>query len=74
MTRVEKWVRELTEEVGGSSPFKIGDRVKRPDGRTVQITGGQYWGEYGISNFWHWREVLPDGSLSKIEEYGYGWR
>jgi hypothetical protein len=70
---VADWVREITEEVLGGPPFKIGDQVKHPSGRTVQITSGQYWGDYGISNHWHWREVLPDGTLSEKEEYGYGW-
>jgi hypothetical protein len=58
----------------GGAPFAIGDRVKHPSGRTVEITGGQYWGTHGLSNFWDWREVLPDGSLSTKKECGYGWR
>lgn len=70
---VADWVREFTEEALGASPFDVGDEVKHPDGRTVRITRGQYWGTYGISNFWYWREVLPDGELGE-EEYGYGWR
>lgn len=71
---VAPWAKELTEEVMGGPPFAVGDQVKHPDGRTVQITSGQYWGEHGLSNFWYWREVLPDGSLSPTEEHGYGWR
>lgn len=70
---VAPWAKSLTEEVLGGAPFKIGDVVKHPDGRTVKITGGQYWGEYGLSNFWDWREVLPEGELGKPES-GYGWR
>ncbi len=70
---VEPWIIQLTESVIGSSPFRIGDIVKRPDGREVKIISGQYWGAYGLSNFWRWREIMPDGSLSKIEEQGYGW-
>jgi hypothetical protein len=70
---VKPWVKEMVEHVVGSAPFKVGDRVKHPDGRLVQITSGQYWGEHGISNHWSWREVLPDGSLSGKEEHGYGW-
>ena len=70
---VPDWSVALTEEVFGGAPFAIGDTVKTPDGRTVRITGGQYWGTYGLSNFWDWREVLPDGSLSSVEECGYGW-
>jgi len=37
----------------------------------VLITGGQYMSQTGVSNFWDWRRVLPDGSLSKTE-HGYG--
>jgi hypothetical protein len=67
----EEWVKELTESVMGGPPFKVGDVVKR-DRRIVKIVGGQYWGEYGLSNFWYWREVLPDGLGP--EEHGYGWK
>jgi len=69
---VKQWVKDLVEDVCGTSDLKVGAVVKHPDGRTVKITSGQYWGTYGLSNFWHWREVLPDGSLGK-EESGYGW-
>lgn len=67
------WVKDLVEEVTGGPPFEIGDTVLHPSGRKVKITSGQYWGRYGISNFWYWREVKPDGSLGP-EEHGYGWR
>lgn len=72
MTRVADWVRALTEEVMGASPFAVGDTVTHPDGRTVRIVGGQYWGTYGLSNHWYWQEVLSDGSLGP-KENGYGW-
>jgi len=71
---VQDWVKEITEQHFGGTPFDVGDTVKHPDGRTVEITEGQYWGAYGLSNFWYWREVMYDGSLSKKEEHGYGWR
>lgn len=71
MTQVADWVREIVEEVGGGSPFAIGDVVETVSGRKVKITNGQYWGTYGVSNHWYWREVLPDGGLGP-EEYGYG--
>jgi hypothetical protein len=73
LTKVESWVVELTEEVMGGSPFEIGDTVRHPDGRMVQIMNGQYWGTHGVSNFWYWREVRHDGSLGP-EECGYGWK
>lgn len=71
MTSVKAWVTDLTESVLGGAPFAIGDVVTHPDGRTVKITGGQYWGEHGLSNFWYWRE-LKEGCLG-AEEHGYGW-
>lgn len=74
MTRVPLKVRNIAERALGGPPFAIGDQVKHPDGRTVEITAGQYWGLHGLSNFWRWREVLPDGNLSDKEEHGYGWR
>jgi hypothetical protein len=72
---VAGWVKDLTEGVLGGPPFKIGDVVKHPDGRTVQITDGQFWGAHGLSNFWYWREVRSDGSLDPVVESGsgYGW-
>ena len=53
--------------------MRVGAVIRHPDGRTVKITDGQFWGEYGVSNFWHWHEVMPDGSLSDKRECGYGW-
>lgn len=74
MTNVASWVKNMVERHTGSSPFEIGMTVKHPDGRPVKIVDGQYWGEHGVSNFWRWKEVLKDGSLSDKTEYGYGWR
>ena len=73
MTKVASWVQKLTEDILGGPSFKIGDVVTHPDGRQVKIMGGEYWGEFGISNFWYWREVNPDGNLSRKLEHGYGW-
>lgn len=38
----------------------------------VYITGGVQFGTDGLSNYWTWRRVLSDGSLSDEEESGYG--
>ena len=75
MTRDEdlfKIARQVSEEVLGPAPFTVGDKVRHPDGRSVQIVGGQWWGEHGLSNFWYWRPVLEDGTLGETES-GYGW-
>jgi hypothetical protein len=71
---VEAFAKSLSESVLGGPPFQIGDVVRHPSGRSVQITEGQYWGTHGLCNFWCWREVLLDGSLSDQQEQGYGWR
>ncbi len=37
----------------------------------VVITGGSYYGASGgVSNFWYWREILPDGTLGE-QKHGY---
>jgi hypothetical protein len=65
-------VRRLTQEFFPCT-LAIGKVVRHPDGRMVKVIGGQYWGTHGLSNFWYWREVKEDGSLSEREESGYGW-
>jgi len=74
MTKVAQWVRNIVErEFGGH--LEVGMVTTNPEtGKAVRITDGQYWGEHGLSNFWYWREVLPDGSLSEVEGHGYGWQ
>jgi hypothetical protein len=37
----------------------------------VKVINGQYWGEYGVSNFWYWRIVGKNGQLSKNTYCGY---
>ena len=44
--------RSITEEVTGGAHFDVGDTVEHPSGRTVKITGGSWWGTYGLSNHW----------------------
>jgi len=57
MTRVDPWVQQLTEAVLGGSPVEIGKRYQHPQDGLIEITSGQYWGEYGISNFWTWKVI-----------------
>lgn len=68
---VKPWVQEIIDETFGPH-LEIGMVTKHPDGRTVKIVDGQYMGTFGLSNFWDWQEVLPDGTLGK-KECGYGW-
>jgi hypothetical protein len=69
---VSPQVKQIVEDVYGKSEMSVGKDLTHPDGRTVRITGGQYWGTYGVSNFWYWRPVNLDGTLGP-EECGYGW-
>lgn len=73
MSEVKPWVREMTEEVIGGSPFHVGQTVKTDTGKTVKIVSGQYWGRYGISNFWWWKYLRSDGTLEEVTWCGYGY-
>ena len=64
---------KFTSSVIPPSKRKVGGDFIHKDGRTVRIVGGQYWGTHGLSNFWDWREILADGTLSEKIECGYGW-
>lgn len=73
MTKVLPEMQELVEGVFGKPTLEVGMIITHPKtGKLVKITGGSYWGTYGVSNFWYWREVLTDGTLSKNEDCGYG--
>lgn len=69
---VAQWIKDITEQACGKNPLHIGLVIKTDDGRKVKIVDGQYWGEYGLSNFWYWQEVLTKGNLGK-KECGYGY-
>lgn len=38
----------------------------------VYVTSGRYMGQYGVSNFWNYKKIKPDGSLSVKELGCYG--
>lgn len=71
---IEPWVRELSERQFGGAPFKVGDRVLHSEDGLVEIISGNYWTAGGLSNFWYWKKVLPDGTLDAEKRSGYGWR
>jgi hypothetical protein len=54
---VEQWVKDLTEEVMGGPPVEIGKRYMHPEDGLIEVTSGQYWGDYGLSNFWYWTVI-----------------
>lgn len=60
---VDDWVKRMTENVIGGSPVEIGKFYLHPEDGLIKITAGQYWGEHGLSNFWHWL-VIQTGEES----------
>jgi hypothetical protein len=68
---MEPWVKDIVEATYGSR-LSVGLITKHPDGRTVKIISGQFWGTYGVSNHWRWHEIKSDGTIGQ-EETGYGW-
>lgn len=68
---VKQWVKDMVDATMPSQ-MEVGKRLRHPDGRMVEVVDGVRWGEFGLSNFWEWREIREDGSLGKIER-GYGW-
>lgn len=38
----------------------------------VQITGGKYFSNGRLSNFWYWKRISPRGKVLSKEECGYG--
>lgn len=61
---VEKWARELTEEVLGGPPVRKGGRYLHPVDGAIEVIDGQYWGQHGVSNFWYWT-VLSTGERNQ---------
>lgn len=52
---VADWVKKITEDVMGGSPLEKGKRYLHPEDGVIEVTGGSYWGNHGLSNFWYWR-------------------
>ena len=66
------WVQQMVLDAMGKH-LEIGMMTKHPDGRTVKIVDGQFFGSSGgLSNWWTWQEVKEDGYLCP-KESGYGW-
>jgi hypothetical protein len=57
--------KDIVEKVFGHIPVpEIGKRYLY-NNRVVEVTSGQFWGTYGVSNFWKFRYVNPDGTLGE---------
>lgn len=66
------WCREIHDECFGRCELEI-CQVHDIHGKPCVIVGGAYWGTYGVSNFWDWQEVLPDGLGPRQGGYGGDW-
>ena len=75
--------KQTNEAKGQSSINKSHDRFRDmlwvgqkvtvvADGREVIIVDGEYMSNGRISNFWYFREILPNGTMSPKREHGYG--
>lgn len=64
---------QMNAELAAQSKMKVGEVVMHPDGYKVYVTDGQYLSNGRVSNFWYWKRVNEDGSLSETTEHGYGW-
>jgi hypothetical protein len=62
---VNGFVRTLVETMRGAMVDPVVGEVWIYDGKRVWITGGSFWGEHGISNFWNFRYILEDGTLGE---------
>lgn len=84
MTHVDPGVVEFVHAIMGGSRLAVGaiylwdrnaDREKGGSaesvGVPVEITGGQYWGAYGVSNFWDWQLLNPEGRPDGKKYCGY---
>ena len=83
---VQKWVKDLMIEFDTElnqittpqhnqivlfKPFRDNKDYKIGDVYKVEIIDGQYWGTFGLSNFWSWYRLDENGN-SVRKESGYG--
>ncbi len=71
--QLKVFASSINSDLESKSLMKIGKRLQHPDGYLVEITNGQYLSNGRVSNFWYWKRVNKNGTLSKVEEHGYGW-
>jgi len=63
--------RDLTYKYCGNDLCVGGYFIR--SGVPIKIIYGQFMGEYGLSNHWHWKEVRSDGLGSEKTGYGGKW-
>lgn len=64
---------QMNRELEAQCKMKVGARIQHPDGYMVEVVDGQFLSNGRVSNFWYWKRVNEDGSLSDTIEHGYGW-
>jgi hypothetical protein len=70
---LEAFSNQLKHELESKCSMHVGKVLRHPDGRLVKVISGQFLRNGLVSNWWEWREVQPDGTLSANLESGYGW-
>lgn len=60
---VEDWVKRLVESAAPHQKLVVGNRYLWRN-RIVRVTGGKYWGEHGICNFWDWIDTETGETFS----------
>jgi len=58
--------KQINQEFAAKSSMKVGEILRHPDGRLVEVISGQYLDK------WTWCPLLDDGTLGP-EESGHGW-
>lgn len=58
-------------EVGSYFIIRPHGDINKP-GIPIYIVDGEFWGKYGLSNYWKYRIVNPDGSLQETIISSYG--
>ncbi len=58
--------KQINQEFAAKSSMRVGEILRHPDGRLVEVLDGAYLGK------WTWAPLLEDGTLGP-EESGYGW-
>jgi hypothetical protein len=70
------WVKSMVEDVLDAelpaeriseTRWQHGDVYLHPEDGLVEIVGGSFWGNHGVSNFWYWRVLATDEV-----KHGYG--
>ena len=73
ITEVSPFIQDIVEKVFGDHLEIWMITINPETGKLVKVVDGQYWGTFGFSNFWYWKDVKVDNSLDDEIHCGYGW-